>query len=160
MSFFDKNDVVEMAVKMERNGFKFYDEGLKRNDLDDMQKELIKKLRDDEVSHEKTFLSLRNKLDDYDIRNEKNWDEIEFYADTLVGTHVFSKPDSAIKLANKAKNGKELFEYAVKFEKDTLLFFHSIRKYVKNKKAIDAVDKIINEEILHVEQLNNILTKI
>ncbi len=157
MQFFKKNDIVEMAVRMEENGYEFYNEGLKRKDLDEKLIKILMKLRNDEKHHKKTFLALRDKSDIFELNNEIDWDQIEFYVNTLIGTHVFSEPDSAIKLAQNAKNSKEMLEFAIQFEKDTLLFFHTISKYVKRNKSIKAVNSIIDEEVSHVEQLTEVL---
>lgn len=61
MSFYDKNDIVEMAVRMEQNGYAFYDKALQRSDLDNETRSILTALRDDEKEHEKTFQALETR---------------------------------------------------------------------------------------------------
>lgn len=156
MSFFTKNDIVEMAVKMEHNGYAFYDKALHRSDLDAETKMILTKLRNDEKEHEKTFLSLRNKIDNIDIRESSSWEEAQFYMESIVGYHVFNEPGKAIQLAQQAENVAELLKYAIQFEKDTLLFFYAMSKYIVSQKAQKVMNAIINEEMKHIKKLRNL----
>jgi len=156
MSFFTKNDIVELAVKMELNGYTFYHSALSRNDLDNDAVKLLTKLRDDEKAHEQIFLGLRNAIDTLDMKESSNWEEAEEYMQSIVRTHVFDSPERAINLAQNAENVAEILKHALQFEKDTLIFFYTMSKYVKGKKAQQALDSIINEEMKHVKQLLSI----
>lgn len=153
MSFYDKNDIVEMAVRMEQNGYAFYDKALQRSDLDNGTRSILTTLRDDEREHEKIFQTLRNKIDNVEIEQNSSWEEAQFYMESLVETHVFYDPDKAIQLAGKAKDTIELLRYAIQFEKDTILFFFSLSKYVKGQKAGKTVNAIIKEEENHIKKL-------
>ena len=46
-------------------------------------------------------------------------------------------------------------DYAIQFEKDTLLFFHAVKDALTTEKAQTAVARIIHEEISHVLRLND-----
>ncbi len=157
MSFFNKNDIVEMAVKMEQNGFAFYDEVLQRQDLDAEMMKIITRLRDDEKEHEKTFLELRNQIDVKDLQDSPSWQDAGLYLESVVESHVFKDAAKAIQLAQKAKDKQELLQHALQFEKDTILFFFSISKQLENKKAQQALDAIINEETTHIRKLRALL---
>lgn len=74
-------------------------------------------------------------MDNNEIGQNSNWDETQFYMNSIVETHVFFEPDKAIQLAQKAENPIDLLRYAIQFEKDTILFFFSLSKYVKGQKA-------------------------
>jgi rubrerythrin len=160
MSIFTKNDIIEMAVKMEQNGYAFYDKALQRSDLNIQTKSILTILRNDEKEHEKFFRALRNKIDNVDMGQSSNWEEAQFYMESIVKTHVFYEPDKAIQLAQKAENIEELLKYAIQFEKDTILFFFSFSKHVKGHKADEAVDAIINEEAAHIKKLRELLKAI
>jgi len=156
MSFFSKNEIIEMAVNIEKQGYIFYDNALKRDDLSGKLKELITKLRDEEKQHEKTFLELRTKLDEFELKQKSSWDDARLYVQAMVDTHIFSKPESAIDLAANAHDIKELISFAIQFEKDTLLFFYVFKQHVENRKAVEAVDVIIAEEAEHIRRLKKI----
>ncbi|NQT64986.1 MAG: ferritin family protein [FCB group bacterium] len=148
-----KNEIVEMAVKMEHTGYAFYDRALQRSDLNIQEKSIFTILRDDEKEHEKIFIALRNGIDNEDMGQCSNWEEAQFYIESIVKTHVFYEPDKAIQLAQKAANIDDLLKYAVQFEKDTILFFFSLSRYVNGQKAEKAVNAIIKEEESHILKL-------
>lgn len=156
MIFFSKNEIIEMAVKIEKHGFAFYDRALQRSDLNNDAKKLLQTLRDEEKVHEQTFLNLREKIDDFDLNSDINWDEARSYIQSMVNTHLFSKPENAIQLATNARDMKDLVSNAIQFEKDTLLFFYFINKFVVNEKLKKAIENIIDEEISHVVKLKKI----
>jgi rubrerythrin len=156
MMFFSKNEIIEMAVKIEKQGFAFYDRALQRSDLNNDAKKLLQTLRDEEEVHEQTFLNLREKIDNFDLNSDINWDEAKLYIQSMVDTHLFSQPEKAIQLAASARDMKDLVSNAIQFEKDTLLFFYFIKKFVKNEKSIKAIEKIIDEEVSHVVKLKKI----
>ena len=156
MIFFSKNEIIEMAVEIEKHGFTFYDRALQRSDLNNDAKKLLQTLRDEEKMHEQTFLNLRERIDDFDMNSDINWDEAKSYIQSMVDIHIFSQPENAIQLAASARDMKDLVSNAIQFEKDTLLFFYFIKKFVSNKKSKKAIENIINEEVSHVVKLKKI----
>ena len=156
MMFFSKNEIIEMAVEIEKHGFAFYDRALQRNDLKNDEKTLLQTLRDEEKVHEQTFMNLREKIDNFDLSSDMNWDEARSYIQSMVDTHLFNQPDKAIQLAASARDMKDLVFNAIQFEKDTLLFFYFINKFVANEKSKKAIENIIDEEISHVVKLKKI----
>ena len=73
---FNADEIFEMAEQMERNGANFYRDAAD-NISDGKNKELLLRLADMEVEHEKTFVEMRKSLSDQDkqsrfsIRREK-----------------------------------------------------------------------------------------
>ena len=153
MSFYNKNDIVEMAIKIEKRGYTFYNEASKKFDLSSSTKELFTQLRDEEVKHEETFRNLRDRLDHIQLKDEINWDEEKDYIGSMVNERLFDSPDKVIQLAKNAKSAEELIDHAIDFEKDTLQYFQSISKYLTESKAKAALEEIINEEISHIKRL-------
>ncbi len=153
MIFFTKNEIIEMAVKIEKQGFAFYDRALQRNDLNNDAKKLLQTLRDEEKVHEQTFLNLREKIDNFDLNSDINWDEAKLYIQSMVDIHLFSQPEKAIQLAASARDMKDLVSNAIQFEKDTLLFFYFIKKFVAKEKSKKTIENIIDEEVSHVVKL-------
>lgn len=153
MSFYNKNDIIEMAIKIEKRGYTFYNEASKKVDINSSTKELFTQLRDEEVKHEETFRNLRNRLDQIQLTDEINWSEEEDYIGSMVNERLFDSPDKVIQLAKNAKSADELIDHAIDFEKDTLHYFQSISKYLTESKAKAALEEIINEEISHIKRL-------
>ena len=158
MEKFSINEIIELAIQIEKKGYTFYNKALERKNLSSNSTELLQKLRDDEIVHEKTFKKMRTKLEQEEITLSGDWQEVSSYLRTIPNSHIFSKPDAAIKLATSANNEKELIKNAIQFEKDTLLFFNFIYKKIEGQKVKKILKKIIEEEVSHVEKLKKSLT--
>jgi rubrerythrin len=155
MSAFSINEIVELAVQIEHNGYAFYHEATKHKDLDAASLELLSDLRDAELSHEKTFLALRDDEDLKQLVLAQDWELVASYLKTIVDSRIFNTEDAAIRLATQAKDVKGILDYAIQFEKDTLLYFHTIKDALTSTKAQSAVARIIHEEISHVLRLTD-----
>lgn len=155
MAVYSVNEIIEMAVQIERNGYAFYNEASKRKDLDARTVEFIRFLRDQELNHEKTFLGLRDDLDMTVLELSADWELVAAYLKTIVDSRIFNDVDSAIRQATGAKDIFGLIDFAIAFEKDTLLYFHAVSDSISNEKAKITLRRIINEEVSHVLKLND-----
>ncbi len=154
MQKFSLNEVIEMAVQIEQSGYSYYDKALERKDLDNESRNLLTFLRDEEIRHEKTFMALRDHLDEVQIIESQDWDVVSSYMQAIIDSRIFSSPSSAIQSALEAENVTEVLMNALSFEKDTLLYFHALNDQVSEGKAKNAIRAIIDEEISHVRKLN------
>lgn len=155
MPAFSINEIIEMAVQIERNGYAFYHEATKRKDLNPTSLEFISWLRDQELDHERTFLKLRDDGDMQDLELTQDWEMVSAYLKTIVDGRIFNSEESAIRQATEAKDLATLVDHAITFEKDTLLYFHTLSDNISNPKALVALRRIINEEVSHVMRLND-----
>ena len=156
MEKFSINEIIELAVQIEKKGYTFYNKALERKNLSSTSEELLKKLRDDEIVHERTFKRMRTELNREEITLSGDWQEVSNYLRAISDSHIFRKPDAAIKLATSAYDEKELIENAIQFEKDTLLFFNSIYEKIEHRAVRKILKKIIEEEFVHVVKLKKI----
>ena len=154
MVTYSVNEVIEMAVQIERCGYTFYNEAAKRKDLDEKAKDFLSYLRDEELKHEKTFMGLRDEVDIQVLQLSVDWELIAEYLRTIVESRIFNSESSAIELAVNAKDIKEIVKNAITFEKDTLLYFHTLSDTIDEPKTHTALRKIINEEVSHILKLN------
>ena len=155
MASYSLNEIIELAVQIERNGYAFYHEATKRKDLDVKALNFLTLLRDQELNHEKTFLGLRDDMDEIVLERSQDWDMVASYLKTIVDSRIFENENSAIKMATEAKDLLSIVNFAITFEKDTLLFFHAINDSISNPKTRQALARIINEEVSHVLRLND-----
>jgi len=160
MAVYSVNEVIEMAVQIEKNGFAFYHEASKRKDLSSDAVEFIQFLRDQELNHEKTFLGLRDETDMDILELSTDWEMVAEYLKTIVDGRIFNNEHSAIQMAANAKDIYGVVDNAITFEKDTLLYFHAIADFVTNPKTKDVLRQIINEEVSHVLKLNDFKKKL
>ncbi len=159
MNLFSTNEVIEMAVQIERSGYAFYNHALKKEDMAATTKELITTLRDQEVKHEQYFLSLRDEKELFSIDETQDWEMVSSYIKMITDARLFNDETSAIKLVDKSKSDKEIIDYAITFEKDTLLFFHTLKDKVNGEKTKEIIQSIIQEEITHVFYLSEFKKK-
>jgi len=161
MQKFSLNEILELAIQIEKSGYKFYDLALNRKNLSESIKTLLERLRDEEINHERVFKNLRTNEDLMLMGDQVDWQSAASYLKAISDSHIFSNPDAAIKLATEAKDEQEILENAIQFEKDTLLFFHSIDMKTENENSKKILKTIINEEVNHVmvlkEQLNKLI---
>lgn len=155
MAIYSVNEIVEFAVQIEQNGYAFYNEASKRKGLDPQAKQFIEFLRDQELDHEKTFLALRDEIDNQELELTQDWELIAQYLKSIIDGRIFDSKDSAIAKAASAQNIREVVDYAIAFEKDTLLYFHAIMDSIELPKSRQALRRIIHEEASHVLRLND-----
>jgi rubrerythrin len=153
MNFFTKNEIIEIAVEMEEKGFFYYQKALEKSDLSEKAIKILMYLKNEEKKHQEVFRNLRDGFDDIDLKDHPDWNEVRSYINALLDSHIFNEEDAALKLINKAETDKEIIKFAMIFEKDTLLFFHSLKKFISNKSFLEIVDKIIKEEESHLIKL-------
>lgn len=150
MEKFSLNEVIELAVQIEKSGYQFYDTALGRKDLGSKARELIEKLRDEELRHEGTFKNLRSSTDYEKLGDPIDWQEAASYFKAISDSHIFSDSGASIKLATSASDESEIIEFAIQFEKDTLIFFHSLHHTTTEIFVKKIINKIIDEEVTHV----------
>ncbi|MDI3504594.1 MAG: hypothetical protein PWP64_1530 [Candidatus Cloacimonadota bacterium] len=149
------NEVIEFAVQIEKNGYAYYHEASKRKNLEPQAKEFIEFLRDAELTHEKTFLALRDDQEMQNLEVTQDWELVSEYLKTIVDARIFKSEDAAIKKAANAEDLMEILDFAISFEKDTLLYFHTLNDNIPHPKTRKVLRKIINEEVLHVLKLTD-----
>lgn len=149
--FFSVQEVVEMAINMERSGQAFYQTASKLAKEKNL-KELLQYLVEEEGKHLKVFQGLYNSLKQGPETTPYNWEEAKLYLKALVDSRFFTGPDKAIQMAKEAKSELKAINSAISFEKETLLFFYEMLEVVKPQDR-DLVKKIIEEEKKHIRRL-------
>ena len=156
MSFeFNADEVFGMAEQIERNGKEFY-----RTAADSVpdadKKDLLNDLADMEVIHEEVFRSLRSEL------SAKHAEETTFdpsgeaaqYLKAFADSHVFYKKDMDVSTLEK------IFLSAIQAEKDSIVFYLGLKDAISLPHGKDQLDKIIKEEMGHLQILNTELVKL
>lgn len=148
MERFSIREVVGQAVQTEKLGYQFYTTMAEkfRKESEDLYK-LFTTLAEKEVNHEKTFSELLGLLGD---NEPEGWEDISQYMRAVVESEFFLGKNKSLPSMEKIKTVSDAVDYAIGFEKETLLYFHGIKDAVKEK---DVVDEIINEEKSHIRWL-------
>jgi len=149
MSFvFNADEILEMALQIERNGEKFYRESAKRI-KDSDARDLLTKLADMEIEHQKVFQGMRTALTPADqkaLTSDPN-NEAGLYLASLANTKVFFEKD----IDTSQLQG--IFKSALAAEKDSIAFYLGMKDLVPTGSGRDKIEEIIREEMRHVRLL-------
>lgn len=153
---FNAEEILEMAVQIERNGIKFYK---KAADIlsNEKTKKFLLDLADMEVEHEKTFTEMKNNLGErekepvvYDPDNQG-----ALYLQATADGHIFNPKTDIGKQLTGQETLERIFDRAIQAEKDSIVFYLGLREFVPQKAGKEKVEKVIKEEQNHIVILNN-----
>ena len=146
-------EVIEFAVYIEQNGYTFYNETKNKFDDQGLQ-DLFQFLGDEELKHEKTFKALVKQAGNF-TPHESYAGEYSAYMKDFLKMHALGN-DEALK--NKIAGIKDVagaVAMALEFEKDSIVLFTMLKKYISGSKGEGLVDDIIQEELTHIYKINS-----
>jgi rubrerythrin len=151
---FNADEIFQLGTQIETNGKQFY-ETVARNSLDPSVKGLFSELSKWESEHQQLFENLRKALPD-SAKREVLFDpqgEFSLYMQAMADSHVFIKNKDVHGLTSKCKTPQEALDLAIIFEKDSVVFFTTMKRVVPEHLGKDKMDLLINEEIKHISIL-------
>ena len=155
MITFNADEVFEMAEQIERNGAAFYRKAAENFRGLDLSKVLLD-LAAMEDDHERTFHAMRTELPPK-LRTEEKFDptgEGALYLHAMVQGEVFDpKAQPARELAGSEKP-RDILRAAIEMEKNSIVFYLTVRKMVRLLAAQSRIDDIIEQELGHVATLS------
>jgi rubrerythrin len=148
MEKFSIREVVGQAIQTEKLGYQFYSTMAEkfRKENEDLHK-LFTTLAEKELKHEKAFSELIDIIGDSE---PEGWEDVSQYMRAIVESEFFLGKNKSLPSMENIKTVNDAVDFAIGFEKETLLYFHGIKDAVKEK---DVVDEIINEEKSHIRWL-------
>jgi rubrerythrin len=150
MITFSVREVVEQAVQTEKLGKEFYTQMAEKFRDKAELKKLFELLAAHEIRHGESFLSLGTQLKD---EEPEGWGEVTLYLRALVDSEFFLGKDKCLPSLEHVKTAAEAIDFALCFERETLLYYYTLREALKGKEIIDT---IIREEKSHIVWLNNL----
>ncbi len=147
-------DVIDMAVQTELHGERFYREAAGRATTDEAR-QLFEFLAAEETRHRQTFEGMATGIVATEI-DPGTWAEALNYIDAAVDRAFFTSPQAPIREIARGATEGDMVRQAIAFEKDTLLFFISLRDLVQPANQ-PLVDGIAREERRHIAQLGRML---
>ena len=155
---FNAEEILEMAVQIERNGIKFYRKaaGIVSNKE---TKKFLLDLADMEVEHEKTFTEMKNQL----TEREKEPavydpdDQGALYLRATADGHIFNPKTDISEQLTGQETLEHIFNRAIQAEKDSIVFYLGLKEFVSKRAGKEKVEKVIKEEQGHIVILNNYL---
>ena len=146
---FSVRQIAEAAVEKEKRRRAFY---AKVCELctDQTMKNLFQFLTDEEDKHVAAFTQLRDSLPK-ETRPEEYDEEMDAYMDSVIDDRLYSKIDSA-EFVEKAISSKNVFQLAIGFEKDAILYFREFLPFLTDADRKIVVG-LIEEEKGHIRKL-------
>ena len=148
MEKFSISEAIEQAVQTERLGYQFYSSMAKKFEKNESFKKLFGTLAQKELRHEKAFSELKEITGD---EEPEGWGDVSQYLRAIVESEFFLGKNKSLPSLEHVKSIGDAVNFAMGFERETLLYFHEIRNIIKEK---DIVDEIINEEKSHIMWLS------
>jgi len=152
---FSADEVFEMAMDVEKNGEAYYRKALALAKSADV-KAVMTDLMEQEQHHYATFKDLREKLPPRTSLPTVADPESEeyLYLDALVKSRLFNTTREAEALAAKSGDEIEALKSALAFEKDTVLFFQTMKGMTDERLGRGEIDRIIEEEHRHIVRIS------
>ncbi len=147
--FLNANEVFGIGVQIEANGKLFYETAAKQAREG---RELFQELARWENGHIELFEKLRLQLSEAS-REEIIFDpdsELQTYIKATADSHVFVKNLDIPSLVSRLKTPQEVLDLAITFEKDSVVFYSTIKKAIPESFGKERIDSLINEEIQHI----------
>ena len=150
---FSAEEVLDMAIRIEENGERFYADAARMSKKDNVR-ELLNSLAQEEFKHKKYFIELKASVEKAPLSSYDPFTEdVSLYIKALADSEVFTHPSEGRKLAKELKGEDALLDFAIEREKDSLLFYYEIAKAVREKDN-KIIELIIEEEKTHLRKLS------
>jgi rubrerythrin len=143
---FSPQEILTMAVELEKKGMAFYEELLQRA-TSSSAKEAFSLLRDEEEKHLEFFSSLLGEIDD---RTEfiDTMEEVESYLRAIVEDGVLGKVLRGVGVPSPQADLIEAISFGIEVEKESILFYQGFADFVPQAK-MEWLQKVIDEERRH-----------
>ena len=152
---FNAKEVIDLGIEKEKKRRDFYAFTAERFKEKDM-KELFGRLRDWEETHIKKFTEIRNSIEESEIAESYDG-EFAAYIKATVDDMLY-KQVSAEWFARNVKAPLAAIQYGMGFEKDAILFFGELLKYMTAHHK-EKVQELIDEEKKHLIYLSQLKQK-
>ncbi len=151
---FNAYEIFKISIQIEKNGKNFYSAAAEET-RDEQFKKLFTELADWESKHVTLFEKFRDNLPS-EVKFEDVFDPdnlIHLYLESVADSTVFIKESDMKKTVSECESIIEILEKALEFEKDSVVFYSSMRSIVPDDLGKAEIDKLIQEELFHVGQL-------
>jgi rubrerythrin len=148
---FNADEVFEMGMDVEANGEAYYRKAAELAKDERIEKVFLR-LMEEEKKHYETFKKLREGLSPKSTQPTIADPEGQeyLYLDALVKSRLFNNVHEAENLASEVGDEIEALRAALTFEKDTILFFQSMKSMTREDLGQKEIDRLIDEERRHV----------
>ncbi|MEN6332056.1 MAG: ferritin family protein [Smithella sp.] len=153
---FEASDIVEIAIRIEENGFNFY-KYAEQIAKQEEAKNLFAHLAVEETMHKKVFETLLAEMEKYNPPERYEGEYNAYLRDYVDSNIVFTK-EAMDKEMSKVKDTLSALDFAIKRELDSILYYHEVKRFVPDAQY-PVIEQIINEERKHFTILSGIKEK-
>ena len=150
-TFFSAHEITDMAVTTEETGYEFY-KLAEKNALSENTRQLFAYLADEEINHKHIFKGLKDTIEENPQGVPVGREDVGKYIKAMVDSSIFMGKNKNINFTLESQNDKDAIDFALGFEKGTILFFYQLKDMVKSG-VKDVIQKIINKEKEHIRRL-------
>ncbi len=145
---FSKREILEIAVRMEKNGESEYRKAV--NEVTDRTLiSLLEWMADEEREHANFFSSLMDKLDSFSKSPFGEEMDAAFLKDLIGGSALSLKEVDFTKVDSVG----ELLDVFIGFEEDSILFYQLVLPMIDDSGALAEIERIVAEEKNHIRKL-------
>jgi rubrerythrin len=149
VTFFSGNELVEIAVGIERNGYAFY-QSLEQRTCNEAARAIYGHLAREERRHESTFLKLGATLPRLEVPEAYPGEQM-LYMKSLIDSLVFHDAEQAVAAAH-LETEIAAVSTGIQAEKDSILFYGQMAQMVREADR-DTLLHIVDEEKEHLRRL-------
>ena len=147
---FSAREIIDMAIKIERNGENYYRQATVKV-TDPSLQSLLLFLADEEHEHARWFEAFKQRIKD--SAEDRKLAEISgTMLQSVVGNQRFSLDDADLA---ELDSTDKLIGIAIEFEKDSILFYEMLQSFIEDSETLRQLNEIIAEENRHIEMLND-----
>ena len=154
---YNANEIIRIGVEIEKNGLAFYRQAATLAAGDADMERLFSDLAGWEETHVALFESFRRELPKT-ILEEDAYDqdeEMARYLKAAADSHVFHVSHNIAELAKGCRNVVEALNLALRFEKDSVVVYTTMKELVPPALGNDAIERLIREELMHISFISN-----
>lgn len=147
---FPADEILEMALRIEHHGVAFYQACVEASPGPE-QRDIFQYLIEQEHNHIETFSRMKEEAEDYRLPESYAGESLS-YVKSFIKDSVFTDPAEGAQQAADMQDPFEVIEYAIGFEKASILFYSSLQQFVRSSER-ETLESIIAEEHSHIEKL-------
>ena len=152
---FTANDLIDIAVKMEKNGEALYLASRQKAQGPKL-KSLMQWMAEEEAAHRAWFA---DKKDTWGADADQT--DLETMLPDVIKEMMGEKTLSLDEVDfSQIRSVRSLLETFMTFEKDTILFYEFLQAFIQDAAALESLKKIIDEENKHVAELAQMIQAI
>lgn len=155
---FNSAELLEMAERMEHDGGDFYRKAAELF-TNPYAHDLLVNLAKMEADHETTFAEMRAEIpkEEQQSGDFDSDDDLSLYLQVMQGFDVFRKRSDVSEDLTGTEDIKDILKKAIEKEKDSIVYYLALKKFVRTENAKKKIDDIIQEEMRHIGVLERSL---